>query len=292
VLPREAARWSKGRLRAVLSHELAHVKRLDFLVRALSRTVCSVFWPAPFLWVAHSNLHAEQEKACDAFCVRSGEKPYKYAAHLVSLAKAYTRVRPLAAGLFLERASGSGLEKRILAILRARRETLDARLGRFLKPFGACLLLALPLMFLHTEVGKMVGKPMESDAAVSRFLGTWVNETISGNVAVDQEPQKWVITADMEIECWQQADQPLRNAKGTLQPAGSWIGTDGHLYTRVRVASEEPCLHASTELWRIDPTGTRLEKMWRPGLQEEFPSEIDPTQAPASVGRYCVYYRR
>jgi Beta-lactamase/BlaR1 peptidase M56 len=42
VMPEAAGRWSRARLRAVLLHELAHIKRNDLHVQSLAQLVCAV----------------------------------------------------------------------------------------------------------------------------------------------------------------------------------------------------------------------------------------------------------
>jgi len=52
LLPSEATDWSRPRLRSVLLHELAHVKRGDALTHLLSRGARALFWPNPLAWTA------------------------------------------------------------------------------------------------------------------------------------------------------------------------------------------------------------------------------------------------
>ena len=100
VLPSDVDSWHEEKTRAVLSHELAHIKRMDFLTQYVARAVCSVFWFMPFIWVAYSVLHLEQEKACDSAVVYAGAKRTDYAGHMLELAY-YKGKRLLTAGLFM-----------------------------------------------------------------------------------------------------------------------------------------------------------------------------------------------
>jgi beta-lactamase regulating signal transducer with metallopeptidase domain len=68
-----------GRLRWILAHELAHVKRRDHLVRWLEWLVGTVFWWNPLVWWVRRCLHADEEAACDALVLRrvaAGPRPY------------------------------------------------------------------------------------------------------------------------------------------------------------------------------------------------------------------------
>ena len=60
-------------LRAVLAHELAHVRRRDHLVRVLEWVVCSAYWWNPIVWWARRELRSAEESCCDVLAV-SGAK--------------------------------------------------------------------------------------------------------------------------------------------------------------------------------------------------------------------------
>ena len=53
-------------LRAMLAHELAHVRRRDHFVRWIEWLACSVFWWNPVAWWARRELRAAEEASCDA----------------------------------------------------------------------------------------------------------------------------------------------------------------------------------------------------------------------------------
>lgn len=86
VLPGEYATWSDARLDAVLTHELAHVRRWDCLVQLAVLGVRALLWFHPLVWMAARQVHAEQEQACDDAVVRSGGVASDYAEDLVKLA--------------------------------------------------------------------------------------------------------------------------------------------------------------------------------------------------------------
>ena len=52
LMPAEADAWPEDRLRIVLLHELAHVKRADCLTHLLAQTACAVYWINPLSWIA------------------------------------------------------------------------------------------------------------------------------------------------------------------------------------------------------------------------------------------------
>lgn len=55
--------------RAVLMHELAHVRRRDHIVRWVEAIVLAVFWWNPLAWWARRGLREAEEECCDAWVV-------------------------------------------------------------------------------------------------------------------------------------------------------------------------------------------------------------------------------
>lgn len=70
---------------AVLAHELAHVRRGDWLFLALSRVAVALFWFNPLVWALHRTLVARTEDAADAAALAEVDRQ-TYARALVGLA--------------------------------------------------------------------------------------------------------------------------------------------------------------------------------------------------------------
>jgi beta-lactamase regulating signal transducer with metallopeptidase domain/biopolymer transport protein ExbD len=114
LLPAEARTWDESRLRAVLLHELAHVKRLDLLVLLLTQIACALHWFNPLVWLAAWRMHVERERACDNLVLNSGVKASDYAEHLLQVATTLETDSPSVA---LAMARPSRLEGRLLSVL-------------------------------------------------------------------------------------------------------------------------------------------------------------------------------
>lgn len=113
LLPADACIWPAEQFRAVLLHELVHVKRRDCLMQVLVQLACALYWWNPLVWAAARRLHVERERACDDAVLRLGTRASDYAGYLLEMARSM-RVPPVVA---LAMANQSQLEGRLLDIL-------------------------------------------------------------------------------------------------------------------------------------------------------------------------------
>ncbi len=115
-LPNTASSWTDDRLRAVLLHELAHVRRYDYATQLMARLACAIHWFNPLMWVAAYRLRVERELACDDVVINAGSKPSSYAAHLLYIARSL-RVGAIESVASIAMAKRSQLSGRLLAVL-------------------------------------------------------------------------------------------------------------------------------------------------------------------------------
>src|ERR1700730_6718549 len=114
LVPADALTWPAERIGIVLAHELAHVRRRDWLVQMAAEIVCAVYWFNPLLWLASRRLRLESEQAGDDAVLTSGVEGSTYASELVDLARAFTSARFVPAAAI---ARPSSLERRVRAML-------------------------------------------------------------------------------------------------------------------------------------------------------------------------------
>jgi TonB family protein len=122
LLPRGAGAWPADRIRVVLSHELAHIDRGDWLMQMTAELLRSAYWFNPLLWIAGRRLRQESEHACDdAVLNLLGVDGSEYATHLLDLAREAIRHRtrwsPSLPAPAIARPSS--LERRVIAMLNA-----------------------------------------------------------------------------------------------------------------------------------------------------------------------------
>jgi len=87
LLPTHYRDWHPSRLRAVLLHELAHVRRRDCLARWLPQIVCALHWFNPLIWLARAQMLCESERACDDAVLNAGASGPDFARDLLAIAE-------------------------------------------------------------------------------------------------------------------------------------------------------------------------------------------------------------
>jgi len=135
LLPLEALAWPGDRQKAVLLHELSHVRRHDCLTQWLVQLACSLHWFNPLVWVAACRMEAERERACDDFVLSCGVSAPDYAEHVLHIGS--TLKEPFTANTAaVAMTRPRGLEGRLRTIL-------DATLNRATPPRSVLILCLL-----------------------------------------------------------------------------------------------------------------------------------------------------
>ena len=87
LLPPDATGWQTERLRAVLLHELAHIKRWDWLMQTIAQITCALYWFNPLVRFAAYQMRIEAEQACDDQVLNAGYQSTDYAQHLLDIVR-------------------------------------------------------------------------------------------------------------------------------------------------------------------------------------------------------------
>lgn len=153
-------RLSGEELRAILAHEIAHVRRRDNLTAALHMLVEALFWFHPLVWWIGARLVEERERACDEEVLREGSEPQVYAQGVLNVCKYFVESPlPCAAGV-----TGADLKKRIEEIM-TNRIAVKLSAARRLALAGAALaVVASPVAIglLNAPPSQAQSKPEES----------------------------------------------------------------------------------------------------------------------------------
>ncbi len=116
LLCRQARLWEVERRRVVLLHELAHVRRADWLWLLLAEAAFAFYWWHPLAWVLERQVRRDCERACDDLVLAAGTKPSVYAGHLLGIFRSLSvAAHPVAPAIVSARPSH--FEGRLRAIL-------------------------------------------------------------------------------------------------------------------------------------------------------------------------------
>ena len=142
--PAAAMGLSPQQLEAILAHELAHIKRHDYLVNLFQIVAETVFFYHPVVWWVSSRIRIERELCCDDVAARASGDAIGYARALAVLAR-----QQLAAPEFSVGATGGSLKYRVQRLLGAD--------PRELAPAGAprALVFALAVAALVLNVDRL-----------------------------------------------------------------------------------------------------------------------------------------
>ena len=78
---------NEHQLRSVLSHELAHIRRLDLLFNLVQRLLEAILFFHPAVWIISHRISAERESSCDDLAVAAGCEKTQYAGALIRVAE-------------------------------------------------------------------------------------------------------------------------------------------------------------------------------------------------------------
>lgn len=183
LVPAEASAWTDERRRLVLLHELAHIRRWDWLTQLVAHVACAAYWFNPLVWLAARQMRIQRELACDDLVLASGARASDYAQELLALAAGLSDAR-LSALVAVPMARRGALEDRLRGILDSRRSR--AALTTAAVCLGAALAVAAiaPLAMLRaappgsaaeqpseeTPMKEPAEKPAEAAAAPQKDL--------------------------------------------------------------------------------------------------------------------------
>jgi TonB family protein len=188
LLPPRHREWHPSKIRAVLLHELAHIRRRDCLLQWLPQAVCALHWFNPLAWFARAQMLCESERACDDAVVRAGTSGPDFARDLLEIAESYglKGANPMLITV------ASRLERRITRLLdrSANRQPLAG--ARTFATLAIALAVLLPLASVRaqnpgTQTGTLAGVVSDPSGAV--IANATVNLSgPSGRLAVRVDP--------------------------------------------------------------------------------------------------------
>jgi beta-lactamase regulating signal transducer with metallopeptidase domain len=141
LLPEGFARFTEDEVRAALCHELAHVKRQDYLMNLVCQVAASPLAWHPVVHAVQQRIRMTREMVCDAIAAQEMESDIGYAKCLLALAHSMLGERDIAGRAeFLGLFNRNTLEERIMRLMETTKMSMRARVARVAT--GAAVMIA------------------------------------------------------------------------------------------------------------------------------------------------------
>ena len=268
LLPADAAAWPADRLRTVLLHEMAHVRRGDWLLLALAQCACALYWFHPLVWLAVSRLRAEGEGACDDLVLSCGVSAPDYAAHLLEIVRGLSESRfqwPATVAM----ARRADVADRVRAILGAHRSRCGVtRRGLAVSAIfvaGVTVSIAVLRPTAALPFAPIPGQPSATTPPPAAVLASDAPTQGSFSlVDITQETHKGVVTTPPNVlSSHLQAFIPIMSGEGGT---GLWIRVRGGIGFRTLTApldGEQHIFPFGQETFVVDGTARSYTYGWK-----------------------------
>lgn len=162
-------------IEAILAHELAHIKRYDYLINLIQSIMEILFFYHPAFWWLNTRVKTERENCCDDIAMKNTGDRLMYARALSNIQEASE------GNLNLSPAFSSGKGKLLSRIQRLYNRSYEkVGSGKFSTITGLMLLVAFVVLFstgVQTSIGQEKSEPQNIQNS----------EIISGNETINLE---------------------------------------------------------------------------------------------------------
>jgi GWxTD domain-containing protein len=224
-----------GQIESILLHELAHIRRYDYLVNLLQTFVEGLLFYHPAVWWISGLIRAERENCCDDLVVATTGDGHEYAVALAALEQNRCSTREAALA-----ATGGNLVKRIRRLLYQPESSRAA-----LTPVVAAGILTITAA---VALVAWQAAPADNSLPQSSPYRLWLNEDVA-YIATDQERADFnSLQTDKEREhfieqFWLRRDP----TPGTVENEFK----EEH-YRRIAYANERYFVRGKTPGWKTD----------------------------------------
>jgi TonB family protein len=260
-------RLSTAQVEALLVHELAHIRRHDYLVNVLQSVAEAVLFYHPAVWWVSKQMRLERECRCDALAVEAGGDALGYARALSFLETRRAFLQEVTLG-----ANGGVLTMRIKRLLGVRESSVASQGAAFAL---LAAVIVLPGGYWATtaraerNTAHVVLAQAGSEAAPAPYQ-RWVDQDVLWIIAPEEKAAFLSLKSDEERDhfieqFWSRREAAQSGAKAehyrriayanahfaTSQPG--YLSDRGHLYIvmgRPESIDSHPAGAAPYEVWR------------------------------------------
>lgn len=265
---------SAAQLEAVLAHELAHVKRNDYVVNLAVTAVETVMFHHPAVWWMGRVIRCERELCCDDLAreVCGGGR---------ELAGALERMEEMRLGvgsglvMGVNGGEGSGLLERVRRLMGRMEDPMDVRVSKavWMVSVGGVVLLA---------VGCLAGRG-EAKAAAEGELAEVATTTVEKAVVVSEAKPQTGMTEVPPMEAVTQGVPPVAKGGGLAEYEDLARAGEAEAAVQAKLDEELAKLQASQQKLTAESArkAAMLDRLRREGarIQSQAKAEIDRAQA-------------
>lgn len=262
-------RLPAGQVEAILLHELAHVRRNDFLTNLVQRAIEGLLFYHPAVWWISHVIRAEREKCCDDMVVGLSGDAHEYAVALAALEQnRWSNREPALA------ATGGSLMKRIHRLL------YPPKSNRQGMPLPAALVLAALTAVSLAAWPAAAPQAVTGDTESSPYL-KWVNQDVVYIMAEEERAAFESVTTDADREkfmeqFWQRRDPTPATPENEFR---------NEHYRRIAYANDKFSMATGRPGWQTD-RGRIYIVYGPPDEIESHPSGSEQVRYGFSVWRY------
>jgi uncharacterized protein (TIGR03435 family) len=217
-------------LRAILSHEVAHVRRCDNLAAWIPMAIEAIFWFHPLVWWIERKMVEERERACDEIVLEWGSRAEVYADSLLKVSRFCVELPlPCVSGI-----TGADLSKRIRSIMASRFTDLGAG-KRVLLAALALTVTAGPIALGLAQQAPPAGQILHATGPASSFEVVTIkpnhsglDETMIGAVGHGAPGDRFIATniTIKALICWAFAGTSVPLPSDEVSGGPAWINSE------------------------------------------------------------------
>ncbi len=264
-----ADRLTPTQFRAILAHEVCHIRRRDNLTAAFHMVVEGLFWFHPLAWWIGRRLTVERERSCDEEVLRLGNEPEEYAAGILNVCKHYVESGlACAAGV-----TSADLKKRIVGIMTGRALPVLTVPKRILIASVGLAAIAMPTLFGVLGAGRIGAQSPErfEVAAIKpakNTVGMHMMQTLpGGGIRLGGATLKGLIAMAYDVD------------ESRISGGPNWVGSAGFdiLAKPERGDTAEAQPAPGTRAW------SRMQQRLRTLLEERFQLKVHEVSKYANI---------
>lgn len=269
---------------AVLIHELAHIRRHDYLVNCIQRIAEMLFFFNPaLLWVS-SLLRIERENCCDDIAIAKTKDKLQFVEALISFKEHSLRHPRYALGLFGKR---NLLLQRVTRIVHNKNKTLSPFEVVFFMINVIILVLLISVTSKPEVMGQSTPPPLASYVEPLSFSSEPTREIqpVSKKKSVSVSKQALSSSSDridkltVKIKDHLSPEQTLDEQKKLTEEDRQLTQLDNHHVQLSRLQAEIDRAHAEKNRRQADEDRKRADKDREQAEKDRQQAEIDRMQA-------------